>query len=137
MANIAILAVLLSHGRTFASLKTMAKEVGCNIKTIRAGIKYWQKNGQKYGIEIKVEERPGFTSLIEIVIHRMEDTPTGNDLPPLPKTVGVPLPKMTYEEEPNQEDTPKKNRAIVVDKSSRPDRPESVGDILKRRQSSS
>lgn len=71
--NIATLAVLLSHGRTFASGKTMAKEVGCSRASIFKAIKYWIDNGGQYGITIRTDPKLGETTVYEVDIDRMEE----------------------------------------------------------------
>lgn len=71
--NIATLAVLLSHGRTFASGQTMAKEVGCSRASIFTAIRYWIDNGPKYGIHIKAESKMGETTVYEVDIEHMEE----------------------------------------------------------------
>jgi len=76
--NLAVFTVLLSHGRCNASLKTIAKEVGCDIKSVRSSIKYWVTVAHLVGITIKHKEKLGDTNIYEIIIHEMRDTPTEN-----------------------------------------------------------
>ena len=45
--NLAVLAVIMSHGRCFASIPTIAKEVGCSEKPVRKSIKYWRDNAKR------------------------------------------------------------------------------------------
>ena len=74
--NIAVLAVLLSHGRTWASAATMAREIGCSRTSVFNAIKYWIENGTEYGIRIKAEGRgtsSGETTVYEVDIERMEE----------------------------------------------------------------
>lgn len=73
--NVAVLAVMLSHGRTTASGSTLAREVGCSRASVFEAIAYWIKNGPEYGIAIKAHgggKLKGTPTIYEIIIHRME-----------------------------------------------------------------
>ncbi len=74
--NIAVLAVLLSHGTTTASLKTIAREVGCSRSSIATAIRFWIDNGRKYGVSIVSSERGGKTgvpTVYEVIITEMKE----------------------------------------------------------------
>ncbi len=121
--NIAVLAALLSHGKTTASVNTLAEEIGCDPKSVRAGIAFWEREGERNGIKLTKQDRPGFTQIIEIEITEMTvdkrgDTPTENGRGVLPKTAGVPLPKTVDKVEPLEEDPIRKPPypPVVVEK---------------------
>jgi len=112
--NVALLAVLLSHGRTSASAKTLANEIGCDRKSIFKSLKYWQTEGPKTGIFIRSGERMGCTSVIEVAIVRCEEESTANTEngtstessqyrkgnTAVPNTEQAPVPKTAHKEEP-------------------------------------
>ena len=87
LTNLAILAVLLSHGETWASAETMASWVGCNKKTIYKGLKYW---GSYKGddLTVYITPREGKTSSYKAFVHRMSNEQ------PYPKVGEVPYPKV-------------------------------------------
>ncbi len=83
--NIAVLAVLLSHGRTIASAKTLAEEIGCSRASVFAAIKYWIEKGSAYGIEIVSVGRglnKGLPTVYEIIIHKAYTPRPTNRHPP-------------------------------------------------------
>jgi hypothetical protein len=96
--NVAVFAALLSHGTTTASQQTLAREVGCTIKSIRKALVYWQEHGAANGVFMTTIPRTGFPNVIEIRVCRME-TPTQNDLGGRTKTTEVPRTKTTYKED--------------------------------------
>ncbi|MFZ6015045.1 MAG: hypothetical protein ACOYUZ_01685 [Patescibacteria group bacterium] len=114
LTNIGVLNVLMTHGRSTASLQTLADEIGCKRETIRKGLKYWQENGEKAGLKVKVTERNRQTYIIEIEVTRCEEAtpqkgvrerkrsypPKGDDLTPQ-KGVELP-PKRGTKEEPSK-----------------------------------
>lgn len=71
--NVAVLAVMLSHGRTTAAASTLAREIGCSRTSVFAAINYWIEHGPAFGITIKSEARQGETTVYEIDIQRMEE----------------------------------------------------------------
>lgn len=90
--NLAVLTVLLSHGRTTASAATIAAEVGCDRKSVFAAIRYWLEQGPKSGIKIVAASRAsktktGMPTIYEVHVTRMEDpTPAENGRGGVPKT---------------------------------------------------
>lgn len=54
--NLAVLAIIVSHGNCFASIPTMAKEVGCGEKVVRKSLKFWKENAKKLGIEFEFKD---------------------------------------------------------------------------------
>lgn len=112
--NVALLAVLLSHGRTSASAKTLANEIGCDRKSIFKSLKYWQTEGPKRGIFLRSGERKGCTTVIEVAIVRCEEESTTNAEngtstesiqyrkrdTAVPNTELAPVPKTAHKEEP-------------------------------------
>ncbi len=77
--NIAVLAALLSHGKTFARAETIALEVGCDRKSVFKSINYWIVNGPAINIYLHREHRNGKTTLFEVEITKMyEPTRTEN-----------------------------------------------------------
>ena len=112
--NVALLAVLLSHGRTSASAKTLANEIGCDRKSIFKSLKYWQSEGPKTGIFIRSGERSGCTTVIEVAIVRCEEESTTNaengtstessqyrkGNTAVPNTEQAPVPQTAHKEEP-------------------------------------
>jgi hypothetical protein len=117
----AVLAVLLSHGRTSASAKTLAVEIGCDRKSVFKSLKYWQTEGPKHGIFLRSGERKGCTTVIEVSIticHEPSTTSTENGTSTksmqyqkgdtaVPNTERAPVPKTVHEEEPSGK--PQKN----------------------------
>lgn len=110
--NLAVLAVLLSHGKTTASAATMAKEVGCDRKSVFAAIKYWLEKGPEFGMKIHATTRNGQSTVYEIeVIHMLyttytengtgrKSTSAENGTGGVPKTEHPPVPKTVHKEEP-------------------------------------
>jgi len=90
--NIAVLATIISHGRSTASAKTLAKEIGCDRKSVFSAINYWKENGPRYGIFLTTSKSQGRATVIEIEI----TTCTENGTPPVPKTVHPPVPKTVH-----------------------------------------
>ena len=76
--NIAVLSVILSHGKCFASVKTIAKEVGCGDRVVRKAIKYWRENAKKLNIDFEFTEGGGkhLTNTIEVSFPFMYDPDT-------------------------------------------------------------
>lgn len=130
IANIAVLAAILSHGRCDASATTLAREIGCDRKTIFAAIDYWTQNGGECGVQIKTRNRMGRSSVREVHIEYMKtstengtgktktrpkngtgskQTRTENGTGVVPKTVHPPVPKTVHKEEPF-----KKNKDITL-----------------------
>lgn len=112
---LAVFVTLLSHGRSTASLSTLAKESGCSRKKVQEAIKYWIVEGPKHGItlneEVKERVNTGTPNVYEIIIHNMTDTQVENDLGSRrtqvendlrgrSKTTYPPRSKTTYKEEP-------------------------------------
>lgn len=65
--NLAVLTVIISHGRCTASVPTIAKEVGVNEKSARKAIKYWKENANDLGMRFEFYEgRKGNTNVIEV-----------------------------------------------------------------------
>ena len=112
--HIAVLAVLLSHGRTSASAQTLAREIGCDRKSVFKSLKYWREEGPKHGIYLRTGERMGCTTVIEVEVVTCETrTENGTDNPVdnenhqsqkrngvVPQTERVPVPKTAHKEEP-------------------------------------
>jgi len=112
--NVAILAVLMSHGRTSASAKTLANEVGCDRKSVFKSLKYWQTEGPKHGIFLRSGERSGCTTIFEVAVTECREASTtdtengtstesvqcrkGNTA--VPNTEQAPVPKTAHKEEP-------------------------------------
>ena len=108
--NLAVLTVLLSHGKTTASIQTMANEIGCGHNSVRAAIKYWLKNGSSNGVLLHSKTVNGAPTIYEIEIVEMlgttmgisSYTPTGSGRGGIPKTGRVPLPDQVGKEEPRR-----------------------------------
>jgi len=103
--NLAVLTCILSHGRTTASIMTMAKEIGCDKKSILPSIHYWIEKGESFGVKIWMKKRRGSTTIIEVEVNCMEEphpktTSPENGSTPHPKTGHLPHPKTGHEEEP-------------------------------------
>jgi len=65
--NLAVLTVIISHGRCTASVPTIAKEVGACEKTTRKAIKYWKDNASDLGMRFEFYEgKKGNTNVIEV-----------------------------------------------------------------------
>ena len=65
--NLAVLTVIISHGRCTASIPTIAKEVGACEKATRKAIKYWKENAHDLGMRFEFYEgRKGNTNVIEV-----------------------------------------------------------------------
>lgn len=81
--NIAVLSVILSHGKCFASVKTIAKEAGCSEKPTRKAIKYWRDNAKRLNIDFEFTEGGGkhLTNTIEVSFPFMYDPDTLANLP--------------------------------------------------------
>lgn len=75
--NLAVLTVLLSHGRSTASLDTLAAEVGSKRETVKKSIEYWRVNGQRYGIVLIISGGNRRPYTIEIDIERCEQQTIG------------------------------------------------------------
>lgn len=139
--NIAVLAVLLSHGRTTASVSTIAREIGCDRKSVLPAIRYWKENGPTFGIEIQLKgggQKTGTPTIYEVVIHKMETPTPENGRGGGPKTGQGGGPKTGHKEEPLR----KTHKNIPVreilfgDKYGRPDRIttgrfEPIGEIIR------
>ena len=112
--NVAVLAVLLSHGRTSASAQTLANEIGCDRKSVFKSFKYWQVEGPRHGIHLRTGERKGCTTVIEIdilICHQESTASTENGTgaensqyrkgnTAVPNTERAPVPKTAHKEEP-------------------------------------
>ena len=112
--NVAVLAVLLSHGRTSASAQTLADEIGCDRKSVFKSFKYWQTEGPRHGIHLRTGERKGCTTVIEIdilICHQESTTSTENGTglensqyrkrnAAVPNTERAPVPNTEHKEEP-------------------------------------
>lgn len=102
--NIAVLGVILSHGKCFASVKTIAKEAGCSEKPTRKAIKFWRDHAKDLGFIFKFEEGGGKhqTNLINVEFPFMYD-PDSLTLANLPgggsKSARGPLAKVPPQEE--------------------------------------
>ena len=70
--NLAVLMVIRSHGECWASLSTLAKEIGCGRTSVVRGIVYWMKNGQKFGVEILRESSKGRSATYRVDIHNLD-----------------------------------------------------------------
>lgn len=163
ITNIAVLAALLSHGKTTCSMATLARELGCNKKTILPAIRYWIENGKEVGVEVLATDKLGCPTVYEVNIHIMyEPAPKTGQVarttsPEIgsgvgPKTGHPPDPKTGHKEEPIKKNPkeesplpPKKYFFGDIDPSERepepvePDSsrlyssPESMREILNRR----
>lgn len=117
--NLAVLTALLSHGKTTCSVNKLAKEIGCNRKSIFPAIRYWMERGAEFGIVLKAKTKNGAPTVYEIDVHTMQEpdpktvqvsemTSTENGTPPDPKTGHPPVPKTGHKEEPYKKN-PKEN----------------------------
>ncbi len=116
--NVAVLAVLMSHGKSTASARTLADEIGCDRKSIFKAIAYWKEVGPKFGILITTTGDVGRPTVVEIEITTctengtgVSDTRTENGTGGVPKTEHPPVPKTEHIEEDSEkkiteEDTP-------------------------------
>lgn len=107
--NLAVLIVIASHGANsdrgcIASIATIAKEAGCDPKTVRKSIKYWQSKSSELDIEFAVKERFAdkgqLPNGIDINLFRSLGGGTKSGRGVLPKTVPGVLPKVVGEEYP-------------------------------------
>jgi hypothetical protein len=112
--HIAVLAILLSHGRTSASAQTLAREIGCDRKSVFKSLKYWREEGPKYGIHLRTGERKGCTTVIEVDIvtcHTSTENGTNHAVDSgnrpyqkrdgaIPQTELAPVPITAHKEEP-------------------------------------
>jgi len=65
--NLAVLTVIISHGRCTASVFTIAKEAGVSDKAVRGAIKYWKEKSKDLGMTFNFREgRQGNTNTIEV-----------------------------------------------------------------------
>lgn len=131
VVNLAVFASILSHGECFASIATIAKEIDCGPKRVRSAIKWWRENAEKFGISFNYEERRGFTPVIHIVIHRIEN-PSQNGQGGTPKTARGTPPKTdrgrrTHEEDILRRCPPNPPRGI------KNNHPESVKELISKR----
>lgn len=114
LKNLCVLVALLSHGKTTASAATLAREIGCDRKSIFAAIKYWVEEGPKHGVYVRGKGKVGRPTIYEIEIERMEDvaetrtengtgrnaTSAENGTRGVPETEHPPVPKTVHKEEP-------------------------------------
>lgn len=93
--NLALLAVILSHGECYASAKTLAKELRCNRHTVFNAIKYWENLGV-----ITVTRQNRKTSTIRASAEMSTSLGLKRALPLVPKRAhqGDPLKKNKEEE---------------------------------------
>lgn len=121
--NVAVLAVLMSHGKSTASAKTLAEEVGCDRKSVFSALAYWKKCGPRFGIYIttkgKEEGRCGLPTIIEIEITTCTENGTGmsegcteNGTQGVPKTEHPPVPKTEHKED-NYKKTKQEDKDIA------------------------
>lgn len=75
--NLAVLAVLLSHGTSTAALQTLADELGVKRETVKKGIEYWKAEGAAFGINLNIEARNRQPYVIEIDVDRCESQTVG------------------------------------------------------------
>jgi len=54
--NTVVLSVIMGHGECWASIPTLAKEVGCSPSFIEKAIKYWETEGPQYGVFLEKEQ---------------------------------------------------------------------------------
>ncbi|MDD5726267.1 MAG: hypothetical protein PHC53_02540 [Patescibacteria group bacterium] len=128
--NVAVLAVLMSHGRSTASAKTLADEVGCDRKSIFKAIAYWVDKGPAFGIFLRTSggKTTGKATIIEIEITTCTENGTGavegcteNGTGGVPKTEHLPVPKTVHKEEPIKKNPEEDGRTCGnVDKTKRP-----------------
>lgn len=85
--NLAVLAVIRSHGTCWASLDTISSEVGCTKKSVSKAIKYWVNKSV-----LKKDKRAGSTSIMWISMVEFDPTPR-------PKTTLPPGSNSTHKEE--------------------------------------
>lgn len=114
--NVHVLAYVVSRGDAFASVATMAKEIGCSQRSVRNALKYWDAHASQHGIRFFKKQRGGRSTIYRVTVEKIVDigvddsgTPIKNDRGGLSKTTGVPLSKTTDEEEPSEEEPMKKN----------------------------
>lgn len=119
--NVAVLAVLMSHGRSTASAKTLANEIGCDRKSVFSAINYWKESGPRYGIFLTTSENIGQATVIEIEITTCTENGTGttggcteNGTGGVPKTVHPPVPKTVHKEEPIKKNLEEDKREAIL-----------------------
>ncbi len=66
--HLTVLVAILGHGNCWASMATLAKEVGCSVSSIQRSILYWIERGPIYGVFLtKVSgKQKGTTSTISV-----------------------------------------------------------------------
>lgn len=102
--NIAVLAALLSHGKTFARAETIAQEIGCDRKSVYKAVNYWIEHGPAVNVFLKREHRDGKTTLFEIKITKMyELSRTENGTGSRTENGTAAVPKTERKEEHSQE----------------------------------
>jgi hypothetical protein len=148
--NVAVFAALLSHGRSRvegetvvyvgirASAATLAREVGCDRKSVFLALRYWRERGPAHGIVIVSRAIMGRPSEVELRI----TCPENGTGPPVdseegeyrkrngvvPETVRLPGPKTERKEEPIYKPGTESEGELRISRGA-----ESLRDILERR----
>jgi len=76
--RIAVFGAILSRGVCKAGAARIAKDIGCDKKSVYEAIGFWIENGEKYGITFNVSKRHGFPSEITIKIEYMTSPENGS-----------------------------------------------------------
>lgn len=60
--NLAVLIAVLSRGKCYANLATIAKDAGVGRATATRAMKFWREHGEKHGVSVIANPRTGTTT---------------------------------------------------------------------------
>lgn len=116
--NVAVLAAILSRGRSTCIAATLAKDVGCDRKSIFQALRYWDENGSKFGVKISKKEGKNNVNILEVLIHRMENpdnvSRTENGTAAVPKTERHAVPKTEHIRRTHKKEPIKRTHCIAT-----------------------